>query len=84
MTEADIYQALKEIFSKVFRRDIAVRPDLTAADVPGWDSFRHIDIIMAAEERFGIILETSEIDEMKTLGDLVAIVAARASPDAAG
>jgi acyl carrier protein len=39
---------------------------------------------MAAEERFGIILETSEIDEMKTLGDLVAIVAARASPDAAG
>ncbi len=84
MTEADIYDALKDIFSKVFRRDVAVRPDLTAADVPGWDSFRHIDIIMAAEERFGIILETSEIDEMKTLGDLVAIVAARSSADSAG
>jgi acyl carrier protein len=78
MSEAEIYSALSDIFGQVFkRRDIALRPDLTAADVPGWDSFRHIDIIMAAEERFRIILDTQDIDGMKNLGDLVKIVSAR-------
>ena len=76
----DIYAALTEIFSDIFMRDdIVLRPDLSARDVKEWDSFRQIDIIMATEERFGIRMTTKELDSLQTVGDLVAVIAAKAA-----
>ena len=76
----EIYAALTEIFSDIFMRDdIVLRPDLSARDVKEWDSFRQIDIIMATEERFGIRMTTKELDSLQTVGDLVAVIAAKAA-----
>jgi acyl carrier protein len=78
MTEPEIYHVLQEIFADVFLRDdIAVTPKLTARDVEGWDSFKQIEIIIAAEERFGVKLATKEIDSLQCVGDIAAIVRAR-------
>jgi len=78
VTEDEIYPALNEIFNGIFqRRDIVLKPELTAADIPGWNSFKYIDIIMAAEERFAIRLETDEIDGLENIGDLAALIAAK-------
>jgi len=74
MAHEEIYEKLVDVFRKVFKREVELRPDLTAADVAGWDSFRHIDILMATEKLFSIKLETEEIDEMKKLGDLVDLI----------
>jgi acyl carrier protein len=80
MTEAEIYAALTEIFQDVFMRtDLTLTPDMTAGDVAGWDSFKQVEIIMASEERFGIKLTTREIDALKRVGDLAAVVAAKTS-----
>ena len=50
MSEAEIYAGLGEIFRDVFLSDdIQLRPELSAKDVPGWDSFKQIDIILAVE-----------------------------------
>lgn len=74
-SEADIYGALTEIFHDVFMRDdLKLTPELTAKDVKGWDSFKQIEIIMATEERFGIQLNTREIDSLQNVGDLVRVV----------
>ena len=73
--EAEIYGALTEIFHDVFMRDdLKLTPELTAKDVKGWDSFKQIEIIMATEERFGIQLNTREIDSLQNVGDLVRVV----------
>jgi acyl carrier protein len=78
VTEDEIYPALNDIFNEIFqRRDIVLKPELTAADIPGWNSFKYIDIIMAAEERFAIRLETDEIDGLENIGDLAALIAAK-------
>ena len=78
MTEAEIYVALTEIFHEVFmREDLILSAALTANDVAGWDSFKQIEIIMAAEERFGIKFHTRELDRLHNVGDLVAVVAAK-------
>jgi len=77
MTREDIYKVLTGIFRDVFKRNVDLKPDLTAKDVAGWDSFRHIDILMAAEQAFSIKLTTEEIDNMRQLGDLVDIIAAK-------
>jgi acyl carrier protein len=78
MTEPEIYAALTEIFHDLFGRDdLALAPGLTARDIPGWDSFKQIEIVMAAEERFNIKLHTRELDRLNNVGDLVATIAAK-------
>jgi acyl carrier protein len=76
MSEAEIYAALTEIFQDVFLRDdLELRPELSAKDVPGWDSFKQIDIILAVEEKYRIKLNTRELDSLHNVGDLVRVIA---------
>jgi acyl carrier protein len=78
LIEAEIYDALQEIFNDIFfRDDIEVRPSLTARDVPGWDSFKQVEIIIAAEQRFRVKLLAEEIDEISNVGDLVRALSAK-------
>lgn len=78
-TEAEIYAALTDIFHDVFMRDdLTLRPDLTAKQVEGWDSFKQIEIILATEEKFGIKMSTRELDGLRNVGDLVRVVAGKA------
>ena len=75
MSEAAFYPALTEIFRDVFKRDVALRPELTARDVPGWDSFKQIEIIVALEERYNIKFHTKELDALNNVGDLARVLA---------
>jgi acyl carrier protein len=77
MTDStDIYAALTEIFNDVFMADdMKLTPTLSARDVAGWDSFKQIEILVAAEARFGIKLNTKEIDSLKNVGDLADVIA---------
>jgi acyl carrier protein len=77
MTDAEIYPVLNEIFRDVFMRDVALRPELTAKDVPGWDSFKQIEIIVALEERYNIKFHTRELDNLRSVGDLVTVLSAK-------
>jgi acyl carrier protein len=78
MTEAEIYAALTLIFHDVFLRDdLVLTPTLSANDVPGWDSFKQIEILIATEQHFGIKLKTREMDQLRNVGDLVSLVGAR-------
>lgn len=78
--EARIYDDLTEIFHDVFMRDdIILKPELTAHDVEGWDSFKQIEIVMAAEERFGMKFTTRDLDGLQNVGDLVRVIAARSA-----
>ena len=77
MTEqAKIYADLTEIFNDVFMRDdMSLTPQLSASDVAGWDSFKQIGIMVSVEERFGIKLNTREIDGLRNVGDLAEVIA---------
>ncbi len=73
---AKIYEALTEIFNDVFMKDdMKLTPELSAKDVAGWDSFKQIEIMVSIEERFGIKLNTREIDALKNVGDLADVIA---------
>ena len=76
MSQAEIYSALTKIFEDVFFRDsMQLRPELTAKDVEGWDSFKQVEILLAVEERFGISLHSREIDALRCVGDIVQVIA---------
>jgi acyl carrier protein len=75
MGESEIFDEITHLFGEIFvRSDMAVSPETTAADVPGWDSFKHIEIIMAIEMKFKIKLSTREVDGLNSVGDLVRAV----------
>ncbi|QJE73381.1 acyl carrier protein [Aerophototrophica crusticola] len=78
MTDQGIYDGLTEIFRDVFGDDdIVATPELTAKDVPGWDSFNHINIIVAAEVRFGVKFRAAEIESLRNVGDFARLIAER-------
>jgi acyl carrier protein len=79
MDEPQIYARLAEIFCDVFDEDsIELTPELSAKDVDGWDSLTHIRLILTIERTFKIKLSTSEIGKLENVGDLVALIKARA------
>jgi len=80
MSEDGFYPALNEIFRDVFMRDVPLRPELSARDVPGWDSFKQIEIIVALEEKYNIKFRTRELDSLHNVGDLVRVLASKTKP----
>jgi acyl carrier protein len=79
MTEAQVYEGLTEIFRDLFADDsIVVTEQLGAGDIAGWDSAAHLNLILATENRFGVRMRTTEIESMKTVGDLVRLVLVKA------
>jgi acyl carrier protein len=80
LDEQRIYNQLTEIFNEVFLRDdIRLNAETTAKDIPGWDSFKHIEIIMQVEEIYNIKFQTRELDAMTNVGEMVAAIS-RKSP----
>jgi acyl carrier protein len=74
----DIYAQLTTIFHDVFDDDtIVLTPELTAADIPDWDSFNHINLIVAIETRFKIKFHTAELEQLHSVGHLAALIQAK-------
>ncbi len=75
MTSSDTLAEVSEII-----RDVLDAPDLPitrqtlATDCEGWDSVNHINIIISVETRFGIKINTAEIESLRDVGELVDIV----------
>lgn len=63
---------LTDIFRAVFDNPgLTLTPELTARDVPNWDSYNHIILFSALEEDFGIAFSTEEIVAVASVGELV-------------
>jgi len=77
MTDAEIYQALEGVFRDVFDEPIELKPETSAADVPEWTSFNHVNLVVASETRFGVRFSTADIEALKNVGDLVALIKAK-------
>lgn len=75
MQRQEIYAELTGIFHDVFDDDtLRLTPELTAASVPEWDSFNHINLIVAVESRMKIKFHTAELESMNTVGHLVDLI----------
>jgi len=71
----EIFQQLREIAADI----LGVKPEAIGADsspqtVEGWDSVQHLNLIVAAERCFDLQFDPEEIDEMKNIGAMAAIV----------
>ena len=66
---------LQEIFRDLFDdEEIALRPDMTAKDVAGWDSLKNVKLIVQIEKAFKIRFATGEVVGIKNVGELLALI----------
>jgi len=75
MTYEEIEQRLTSIFREVLDDpSITLHGEMTAEDVSGWDSVNHIMIAVAVESRFRIRFQTSEIQGLRNVGELIELI----------
>ncbi|MFA6129437.1 MAG: acyl carrier protein [Candidatus Omnitrophota bacterium] len=68
----DVRDKMNGIFREVFNDDtIQIKPETTANDIEGWDSFSHVTLITAIEIRFNIKFSIKEFMSFKSVGDLI-------------
>jgi acyl carrier protein len=76
----ELYAQLTSIFCDVLDSDdIALKPELTAADVSGWDSLSHIRLMVTVERTFKIKFSAAEVAGMANVGELATLIRAKTS-----
>jgi acyl carrier protein len=75
VNSGETYSQVCDIITDVLDRpDLEIEAESSAANVDGWDSFNQINIIVAIEARFGIKINTAEIEELHDVGELVDLI----------
>ncbi|MBK7566995.1 MAG: acyl carrier protein [Bacteroidetes bacterium] len=75
MNRDDIRNAITPIFSKVFKEpELLLKDDHSATDFEKWDSINNMIIMARIEKLLGISIETSELIEIKSVGDLLTLI----------
>ena len=79
MPESQIYERLNEIFRDVIGDDsITLTAATSAEDVEGWDSVTNISLLVSIETQFGVKIRTDEMETLKNVGDMVALIQSKA------
>lgn len=75
MTREMVYERLNNVFREVLDDEsIELHDDTVADDVDGWDSFEHINLIVAVEEEFDFKIPMGKVVTMKNVGEMVDII----------
>ena len=76
--DLDQLNKLTDIFRVLFNRpDLELGDNLTAKDIPGWDSFNHVNLIINIEEEFSVRFSNDEVGGMQNVGHLKTLLASK-------
>ena len=75
MSREEVFEKLDQVFQDVFDDEsLHVTDETTAADVDGWDSLAHTDLMASVERAFGIRFSMGEITRMKNVGEMADLI----------
>jgi acyl carrier protein len=71
---------LQQVFREIFANEnLQITDATTAAEVPGWDSVAHINLMYAVENEFGIQIADDRLGSFANVGELRRYVEERAA-----
>ena len=71
----EIFDTVTEVFREIFDdEDLIINPETNASTIDDWDSYNHINLIVALETRFEVSFTTKEIGSMTCVGDLLSLL----------
>ena len=75
MLREEVYERLNAVFREVFDdEEISLTDETTADDIEDWDSFEHINLVVAVEEEFQFKIPMGKVITMKNVGEMVDII----------
>ncbi len=75
MTREEAYERLNRVFREVFDdEEIILQDTTTADDIEDWDSFEHINLVVAVESEFSLKIPMGKVITMKNVGEMVDII----------
>lgn len=73
--DADSERRLSEVFRRVFHQPaLVLRDELSARDVPGWDSLNHVTLMIEVEGEFGLRFTSAEVQALECVGQLKTLI----------
>ncbi len=75
MTREEAFVRLNKVFREVFDDEsITVGEATTSEDIEDWDSFEHINLVVAVENEFSFKIPMGKVVTMKNVGEMVDII----------
>ena len=67
----NVNDRLQDIFRTVMEDDaLVLTDDLTAGDVPSWDSIAHVSLMFTIESEFGLQFDDDQLTAFRNVGEL--------------
>jgi len=77
-------QPLEDLLRTLFSLpDLELGPETGFAEIPGWDSLSHVNVIFEVERRFGVRFSDQELDRLQglaTIGELQSFIDEKPHP----
>jgi acyl carrier protein len=75
----DVIVKLTDVFRDVFEDDdLVISPETSAKDIAGWDSLMHVTLIINVEKAFHVHFSSSEVAQLKNVGELIDLIKMKA------
>jgi acyl carrier protein len=72
---ASTLEQVRHIASDIFGVPVdKVTAESSPETIENWDSMQHLNLVLAVEEKFGVQLEPEDIEQMKNVGAVAAVV----------
>lgn len=75
MEENEIISKVRGILvSKLNHENFEINDKVSASDVEGWDSLRHMAIISGIEKTFAVKFKLKELNKLNNMGNLISML----------
>jgi acyl carrier protein len=72
---ASIFEQVRSVASDIFGIPAdGITAESSPETVENWDSMQHLNLVLAIEEKFGVQLDPEDIEKMKNIGAVAALV----------
>ncbi len=72
---ASTFEQVRNIASDIFGVPAAkITAESSPETIENWESMQHLNLVLAIEEKFGVQLDPEDIEEMKNIGAVAALV----------
>jgi acyl carrier protein len=80
VNQDDVFSVVLRTAANVLSVDMKrLSADSSPVEVESWDSVRHLNLILALEAKYAIAFEPEEMDQLRTLGEIAAVIHRRIS-----
>ena len=72
---ASTFEQVRNVASDIFRIPAnKITAESSPETIENWDSLQHLNLVLAIEEKFGVQLDPEDIEQMKNIGAVAALV----------